>query len=356
MKKVISSLLILVMAISGCSMTQPKDDIAVSESIVTTADVTSVTTAETLAPTSTPTPTPEPEPYGFNPHVHSSLLSEVVKEEWWDSFYNMCDAMREGKDTFECSDKAAYKWCTDEVTLGDFFPAACTLVKGDGYKDGTGRLKYKIDKESFAARQSTFEEEIVRMVNEAVRSDYTDFEKLMAMYDYVTLNFSYDFSDIDGSNIDEFGNYACLTSKNGICCEIADSLAYLLMQCGVDAVSVSGYGDNMDHEWTYVVIDGKGYHVDATWALRSGDPSAPLFLTYFMQTDDERVSDGFDRDRFEVHDLSWWKKDYDKSRFAATDEKFKPLHDNAEFVSMDREKKVIKYRDIDWNVLEFPYE
>ena len=173
MRRAVSALLILALAVSGCSIAKPETATTPvteqSESVVTS--VTEAPTTATTTEDPTPTPTPEPEPYPFNPHVHSGLLEEAVKEEWWDSFYNMCDAMREGRDSFECLDEDAYRWCTNEATLGEHFPAACTLVVGDGYKDGEAKLKYKIDKESFATRQSAFEEEVVRMVNDAVRSD-----------------------------------------------------------------------------------------------------------------------------------------------------------------------------------------
>ena len=195
MKKstILCALLALTFIFSGCS-TGLK---APSATTLETSEITteSIETGATAAPSET---TKASEPFKFNPHVHTNLISEFFKDEWWESFYNMCDAMREGKDTFECIDEECFKACTHDVFIGNFFPAACTIVVGDGYENGTGKLKYKMDKDKFLERQAAFEEEIERMLNEAIRTDYSEFEKVMGLYDYMCKNFSYDYEPLDG--------------------------------------------------------------------------------------------------------------------------------------------------------------
>ena len=48
----------------------------------------------------------------------------------------MCDALREGKDTFECASGDAYVWCFAGNLVYDFFPAAKKYVKYIGLYDG----------------------------------------------------------------------------------------------------------------------------------------------------------------------------------------------------------------------------
>ena len=55
---------------------------------------------------------------------------------YWTSFFNMCDALREGKDTFECASGDAYVWCFAGNLVYDFFPAAKKYVKYIGLYDG----------------------------------------------------------------------------------------------------------------------------------------------------------------------------------------------------------------------------
>ncbi len=348
-RRIMCVLLAGVLMVSGCSTADIGDAGSGSE---TTAETTVPETSETTAEITETTKAPEP--LEFNPHVHTDLLSEYVTEDMWTSLYNCIDAVRAGEDTFDCSDEDAFKWCTDDTILGSFLPPACTLVGGDGYEDGTGRLKYKMDKDKYLEREKVFEDEVVRMLNEAVRSDYSDFEKLMGIYAYVCRNFQYDYSSIDGNTVDEFSTYACLMTKQGICCEIAGALSYLLLQCGVEATEFGGEGSAGYHDWTYVVIGGEGYHVDATWAVYGGDPYGVLNLKYFMQTEAERVSDGFE-EKLEVDHVWPWKRDYDLGRFKATDEKFKPLHDWVTFQGMDTERNVIFCTDTDGNHFEFSY-
>ena len=315
--KIISVLLVSVLLLAGCNFSKPvgattdEGDNEINKISLDNEVIQSEVEEEA-----------EPEPYEFNPHVHTDLMSEVVTEEMWGAFYNLCDALRAGEDTFECPSEEAYEWCTDSGTMGVFLPASCEMAEGDGYADGVGRIKYLTEKEAFLEREKNFEEEIVRMVNAAVKSNYSDFEKVMGMYAYVCKYWQYDYSDIDGCSIDEFGTYACLMTKKGICCEVAYAYSYLLLQVGVEAMP---FGASCNHDWTYVQIDGIGYHVDATWGLHGDNPDGPLTLQYFMMTEKDRLNDGFEKESLEASIIWPIKRDYDLARFSANDARFKPL-------------------------------
>lgn len=347
-EKVLCAVLGLALVLTGCSSGTGDNGYVETDP----ETVTSVVTQDELQAEET---TAEPEKYTFNPHVHCGLISGVCTEEHWNSLYNLCDAIRAGEDTFECSSEDIYKWCTDDTVIGSFLPASCTLVKPDGYEDGVGRIAYKMDKDEFLSREHAFEDEVCRILNEAVRSDYSDFEKCMGLYDYMTANFQYDYSDIDGQGVDDFSTYACLMSKKGICCEIAGAYSYLLLQCGVEAMPYAGSGSAGYHDWTYVVIGGRGYHIDPTWALYGGDEYGVLSLTYFMETDEERIADGFNREEFEADWVWYWNTGYDRSIFPATDGRFEVLHDWATFRNMDTEKNLIVYVSSDGVEKEFSY-
>ncbi|MBP5775550.1 MAG: hypothetical protein J6W36_07635 [Clostridiales bacterium] len=342
--RITGALLALTILLSGCS-----SDAKPASSVVNVknADGMNISTGETTAET-----TKEPEPFTFNPHVHCDLLSEIVTEDMWNSFYNMVDAIRAGEDTFKCTDENAYKWATDEATIGNFLPAACTIVVGDGYENGTGKLKYKMDKVKFLEREKAFEDEIVRIINEATRSDLSEFEKLVGLYDYMCKYWVYDYNELDGQGIDDFSDYACLMKKNGICCEIAGAFSYLLLQCGVQAMS---FGTSCEHDWTYVIIGGKGYHCDATWALHGDSPDASFTLQYFMMTQTERLSTLTNKDQLQASWIWPWKSDYDLARFSATDDRFKEFYKGAYYAGIDTEKNVIRYYDTLGESFEISY-
>ena len=113
------------MLLSGCRKGDTPN--TETETSNTESETTQVMTEAVTEEVATPE---EPEsaelvPFEFNPHVYSEKLSESYSEEYWESFYNLCDALRLGEDTFECASQEVYEWCTDDVTLGELFPAAC---------------------------------------------------------------------------------------------------------------------------------------------------------------------------------------------------------------------------------------
>ncbi|SCW26272.1 hypothetical protein SAMN02910456_00017 [Ruminococcaceae bacterium YRB3002] len=79
-------------------------------------------TADSVETTSATAVTETVETFEFNPHVYSPKLAERIPQDYWDSFYNMCDVLRVGGNTFGCSSKEAYDWCSDASVLCNLFP------------------------------------------------------------------------------------------------------------------------------------------------------------------------------------------------------------------------------------------
>ena len=290
----ISAVLTASLVLSGCAVkndTKAKESVA--EPAVTTEDT--VQTELTEEPVST---TVEEIPFEFNPHVYNAMLSATYGDEYRDAFFNLCDALRAGEDTFECASKEAYDWCMNELTLSELFPVACMTVTDkstDGslnYENGTGRIYYTIPVEEFVQRQSEFEEEITEILNTYVKSSYTDFEKCLALYDYMVSEYVYDYND-EWMGTGVGASYFCFKEKRGLCSSLADIYAYLLMQVGVDAIHVSHFGEGNAHAWTFVTVNGKGYHIDPTWGLKIDYSSKKFYLDCFMMTDNDRANSGY---------------------------------------------------------------
>lgn len=300
-------------------------------------------------------------PYEFNPHVYNAMLEASYDDGYRESFFNMCDALREGRDTFECSSKEAYDWCMNGLTLNQLFPAACMMISdksNDGsapFENGTGHIYYNIAPEEFVQMESDFEKEIVKIVNDNVKSSYTDFEKCLALYDYMVSNYKFDHND-DWYGNGYGANYFCLKEKKGICETLGGLYAYLLMQCGVDAIVVSNFGGGNAHAWTFVTIDGKNYHIDPTWALKDeyGTPDSFL-LDYFMMTDQDRADAGYLADELAVPILpDRYAHESKTYSFVADDTSYRfPM--NTSCVGYDLDKNTISYSLQGGNALEFEY-
>lgn len=297
------------------------------------------TASEEPAP---PTSKPE-EPYAFKAHLYSPLLSKYYSQAWWDSLYHLCDALREGRDTFACASQEIYDWCMDEVTLAHMFPAASMAVTGksnDGtvpFENGVGRIYYNIPPEEFVVRQAEFETLVEALLNSVLEPDDTEFEKSLKLYAYMAANFTYGDITIDGEGF----TYTALRNKQGICEHLSAVYAYLLLQVGVDALAI-GCFDGVDHAWTYMIVDGEGYHTDPTFALHG--PQEPLNLTYFLDTEEERIEQGMVMDDLTAAMVPGYWLSYTETSLPATSETYACLH-RTEFVSLDEEQKMLYYDD-----------
>ena len=340
-KRIIGIVLIAAILGSGCNVKDTVSDTDVSESLEI-VDITTVSETESELPE-----TEALVPFEFNAHVYSAKLSERIPQDYWDSFYNLCDALRAGENTFECSSQDAYDWCTDVTVLCNLFPAAGLQVEGksdDGspaFENGIGKIHYNMPVEDYLKRQADFEDLIVDIINEACESDDTDYEKALKLYLYVADNFDYEYEVIEEDNY----VYKTFTKKVGQCINFGAVYAYLLLQVGVDALGVGTY-DGLCHAWTYVVINGEGYHIDTTWALRSCYTDLEyIYLDYFMMSDVQRNEDNCLVEDLTVNLLpEYWVSKTDLS-YAATDEHYN-IRYYCGFVSLDEENKIVNYVDM----------
>ena len=315
-------------------------------------------TAASDITTSSQTETTASEPFEFNPHVYSGKIAERIPQDYWDAFYNLCDALRKGEDTFGCSSQEAYNWATDVSVLCDLFPPAGAKIEGkstDGspaYENGTGKIHYNMPVEDFLKRESDFEVLITDILNSTIEKDDTEYERALKLYLYVAKNFVYDYSLIENLSNDENYVFACFKEKKGQCVNFASVYAYLLLQAGIDAVSYRIYED-LCHAWTYAVIDGKGYHIDTTWALQA-DGVDGIYLDYFMMSDKERIADGCTLTDPNVTLLPECSVNKTHVKFDAKDGQY-CIRDYCRFVSLDEEKKIVHYTDLYGEPKEFCY-
>lgn len=357
-KKITCIILTAAFLLAGCNR---KTDISISSTESTSGSTTAATTAAsrestetTTVPAATTTTEAEQKKFEFNPHLMTPTLLPDIPQDYWDSFHNLCDALREGKNTFECSSKEAYEWATDPVTLTELFPAACVKITNkskDGkkpYSKGTGRIWYTIPVEDYLKRQADFEKYITDTLNSCIEYDDTDFEKCLKLYDYMEKNFRYEhFDDKDNGSI-----YYTLMNHAGVCNELSSAYAYFLLQAGIEAFHVGEF-DEMDHAWTYMVIDGKGYHSDPTWSL-TYDTEEPLPLYYFIMSGDRRTYTGCPVDNLTLPLLPKFWLNSSKSKFSADDESLS-FPESTFMISLDEENKIVRYKDYDGNEYELKY-
>ena len=293
--------------------------------------------------------------YTFQPHVFSEIYLKEHGEKRRQAMFNYVDALRAGEDRFECYDLDTGHWCFGR--LGYFFSLVGPIYTSAGdYKDGWMEICYKIPKEEYLRKQEEFETMICDILNDALRDDYSDIEKALALYEYMTENYTYDYEMLAHCTewMEKQSGYRCLMEKTGICNEIAKLYQFLLLQVGVDAEESGGEalkaGDD-SHAWVFVRIDGQGYLIDPTWGLTENrEPE----LAYFLFTDEMRKTrDGFNPDSFDVGSCPSFEARR-KYSFEADDDRYKALW-NGKYIAMDTAENCIYYWDYQHNMQRFDY-
>lgn len=293
--------------------------------------------------------------YTFNPHVFSGFYLKEHGEERRDAFFRYVDALRAGEDEYECPNEGCAAWSGGRLAKY-FFPLGFIYTSVEYVGNGRAKITYNIPKEEFLAKEKDFEERIVEILNDVLEEDYTDFEKALALYEFMTEYTVYDYDMLEHSVewMDRQSGYRVLMEHQGICWEIACLYRYLLLQCGVDAEESTGLPVKEDedmHEWNYLALDGKGYLIDATWGLTENrEPN----MEYFLFTDDMRERrDGYIIDSFDIggYGLYGTRKVYS---FEANDERYSELWYGT-FLAFDEEEKCIFYRNIFGEICRFDY-
>ena len=116
--------------------------------------------------------------------------------------------------------------------------------------------------------------EILRSI---VDDDMNDYQKAIAIYDYIAMNVTYDsvIAGMAGSSNVGFGQYSCFTSYGAlvdgvaVCDGIASALRLMCMIEGIESEEYTGFsvagGGEGGHAWNKVKLGGNWYGVDATW-------------------------------------------------------------------------------------------
>lgn len=102
----------------------------------------------------------------------------------------------------------------------------------------------------------------------------TEYEKVYAIYNYLTQNFRYDYG---------FKNYSAwrlLRDGKGVCASYAEAMCELCYLFGIECEKIRGTANynGGNHAWSLVKVDGQWYQCDATWDLHEYNHPYQYFL------------------------------------------------------------------------------
>lgn len=191
------------------------------------------------------------------------------------------------------------------------------------------------------------------IINTYVSPDYDDFEKCLALYVYVERNYVYDMDEKDAKYSPDFeqlvkeyyGTCRTLFEKQGVCRDLCSLYNYLLLQVGVDALKYRS--STLTHAWSYVTVNGVGYHVDPTPALTEYiDEEVRLGYFLMNSTYFEKRSEG------DMGPALYGSVYNDCVDFSANDKTYSPLR-QGDYVDMDRENRVVTNRNRNSGEIEY---
>lgn len=120
-----------------------------------------------------------------------------------------------------------------------------------------------------------------KIAHHITRPEQSPHIKVKAIYDYIISNVTYDES------MTKFTTYEALVEGKTVCQGYT-----LLMQAMLEAIRipsriVEGKAGGLLHAWNLVQLDGRWYHIDATWGDPLPDRGKQVRYTYYMLTDAE---------------------------------------------------------------------
>lgn len=156
----------------------------------------------------------------------------------------------------------------------------------------------------------TFPDEMPKMRNElkikadsiiqsVIKPEMNESQKEKALYDYVIQHAVYDVSNWNNNSIPEADRtaYGILIDGKGVCEGFAAAMKLLLNMVGIECIIVDGTGEGFGvgkgggHAWNIVKIDGRYYHIDATYDGLAQPDYEKTGYQYFNISDQEISSD-----------------------------------------------------------------
>lgn len=126
-------------------------------------------------------------------------------------------------------------------------------------------LVYSVTYYTTEEQEEELEDAVDALLKELDLKKKTDYQKICAIYDWMTTNITYDYDNLNNTNYTlKYTAYAAMMNRTSVCQGYALLLYRLLLEAGVDCRMITGYAGEA-HGWNIVQVNGEYYNVDATW-------------------------------------------------------------------------------------------
>lgn len=119
---------------------------------------------------------------------------------------------------------------------------------------------------------------------ECIRPGMTDYEKELAIYDYILTHCTYGF--LEEKEEDSYNAYGMLLEGKAVCNGYAQAFMLLCSCAGLNTRIVYGEAKGESHAWNCIELDGEWYMVDPTWDDPLPDVAGRKYYAYFNVSSD----------------------------------------------------------------------
>lgn len=156
----------------------------------------------------------------------------------------------------------AFAACTG--LTGIVCPDSLTVIRDGAFSNCTALKDLTLSEntivQSFALKNTAWLRAQAQAVADAVtHAGQSDFEKALALHDWITANSEYDLT---------FTYYAAenlFLYHTGVCQAYMEAYTLMLTAVGIESKEITGTAGGEAHGWNLVKLDGEWYHVDCTW-------------------------------------------------------------------------------------------
>lgn len=210
------------------------------------------------------------------------------------SYKMMTDGLKKTSTTIKYDVKELPFRTASDVMYKDFYLNTPSRYLVEGWttsSNGTIKIMYT-DKASVAAKKlKDSDKKAEAAIKQIIKPNYTDYDKVKAVHDYVAKNTVYDHKGwaTNKASNDSYTIAGPLLKGVAVCDGYARTTSYLLDKLGIDNKYVLGTSDGELHSWNKVKVDGKWYNVDVTWDDPSTSKNGKYNYKYFL-IDDKTMS------------------------------------------------------------------
>jgi len=158
---------------------------------------------------------------------------------------------------FESADLGYFPWYVDDInTVSAYY---YTYYTNTGFI-ATVEPTY-LDRNKY--NRNVYEAKVREILEKCIDEEMSQWQMALSLHDYIVTHCEYDYRFYENRNSANYYGYDCLVNNLAVCEGYARAYLDLLKRVGIPAARV--LSRSMDHTWNLIQLNGKWYHVDATW-------------------------------------------------------------------------------------------